>query len=162
MRFFLIDRVRELHLGERIVTVKNVTMESAFFDQHFPGVPIFPGVLGMEAMAQTCGYLVTRTVWERERRRVLPLFTGVARARFVRAIRPGDQIVIEARLQLLERHLATLRTSGRVEGELALRAELSFALKEYQGEPEYAAAVQQGEALRRIIEGPWDGRLMEE
>jgi 3-hydroxyacyl-[acyl-carrier-protein] dehydratase len=161
LRFFLIDRVRELHIGERIVALKNVTMESAYFDQHFPGHPILPGVLGMEAMAQASGYLISRTVWEREQRRILPLFTGVARARFVRAIRPGDQLVIEARLQLLERSLATTQVSGRVDGELALRAELSFGLREYHGEPEFEAVVQQGEALRRIIEGPWDGRLQE-
>lgn len=161
MRFFLIDRVRELHIGERIVALKNVTLESAFFDQHFPGIPILPGVLGMEALAQSSGYLISRSIWEREQRRVLPLFTGVSRARFVRAIRPGDQLVIEARLQVLEHNLATTQASGRVDGELALRAELSFALKEYRGEPEYAAVVQQGEMLRRIIEGPWDARLEE-
>lgn len=159
MRFFLIDRIREFVADERVVTVKNVTMESAYFDQHFPQFPIFPGVLSIEAMAQASGYLIARTVLERENKRILTMFSGIGQARFLRAVRPGDQLVVEARLTSLEASLATTQAQAKVDGKVVSRANLSFAYKEFKGEPHYAAAIAHAEVYSRILEGAWGDDL---
>jgi 3-hydroxyacyl-[acyl-carrier-protein] dehydratase len=76
MRFLLIDCVRDFEPGRRLLAVKNVTLESPYFVDHFPGQPVFPGALLLEAMAQASGCLLERTLWELEQRRVLPLRAG--------------------------------------------------------------------------------------
>jgi 3-hydroxyacyl-[acyl-carrier-protein] dehydratase len=163
VRFLLVDRVRELEVGERIVTIKNVSFESDYFDHHFPMLPIFPGVLLVEAMAQSCGYLIWRSVEQIENRRVLPVLTGIGGARFLRTVVPGDQVVIEARLTAREWHLARARVTAQVDSEVVARADLSFGMRHYKNEEEYAAVVQQMEMLTRVLErgaqGPARGEL---
>jgi 3-hydroxyacyl-[acyl-carrier-protein] dehydratase len=91
--FLLIDRVIDLRRRERIVAIKNVTMNEPFFSGHFPGAPVMPGVLIVEAIAQAGGALLLTEVKDRDHK--LMFFTGIERARFRRPVVPGDQLRLE-------------------------------------------------------------------
>ena len=91
--FLLIDRVLELKRKERIVAIKNVTINEPFFNGHFPGLPIMPGVLIVEAIAQAGGALLLTEVQDRTDK--VMVFTGIERAKFRRPVSPGDQLRIE-------------------------------------------------------------------
>jgi len=91
--FLLIDRVIDLTRKERIVAIKNVTINEPFFQGHFPGLPIMPGVLIVEAIAQAGGGLLLTEIPDREQR--LMVFTGIEKARFRRPVVPGDQLRLE-------------------------------------------------------------------
>jgi 3-hydroxyacyl-[acyl-carrier-protein] dehydratase len=95
--FLLIDRVIDLTPRERIVAIKNVTINEPFFQGHFPNLPIMPGVLIVEAIAQAGGALLLTEVEDRAHK--LMLFTGIERARFRRPVVPGDQIRIEVEVK---------------------------------------------------------------
>ena len=106
--FLLIDRVIELKRKERIVAIKNVTINEPFFQGHFPEFPIMPGVLMVEAMAQAGGALLLTEVPDRDSK--LMVFTGIERARFRRPVVPGDQVRIEVEVR------AWRETAVRMEG----------------------------------------------
>src|SRR5580698_1346599 len=91
--FLLIDRVLELKRKERIIAIKNVTINEPFFNGHFPGLPIMPGVLIVEAIAQAGGALLLTEVEDRSDKVIL--FTGIERAKFRKPVSPGDQLRIE-------------------------------------------------------------------
>ncbi len=91
--FLLIDRVLELKRKERIVAIKNVSINEPFFNGHFPGLPIMPGVLIVEAIAQAGGALLLTELEDRSGK--LMVFTGIERAKFRRPVSPGDQMRIE-------------------------------------------------------------------
>ena len=93
----LIDRVLELKRKERIVAIKNVTFNEPFFNGHFPGLPIMPGVLIVEAIAQAGGALLLTEVEDRTDK--VMVFTGIERAKFRRPVSPGDQLRIEVEVQ---------------------------------------------------------------
>jgi 3-hydroxyacyl-[acyl-carrier-protein] dehydratase len=93
----LIDRVLELKRKERIVAIKNVTINEPFFNGHFPGLPIMPGVLIVEAIAQAGGALLLTEVEDRTNK--VMVFTGIERAKFRRPVSPGDQIRIEVEVK---------------------------------------------------------------
>lgn len=93
----LIDRVLELKRKERIVAIKNVTINEPFFNGHFPGLPIMPGVLIVEAIAQAGGALLLTEVEDRNNKVVL--FTGIDRAKFRQPVSPGDQLRIEVEVK---------------------------------------------------------------
>ena len=95
--FLLIDRVLELKSKESIVAIKNVTINEPFFNGHFPGLPIMPGVLIVEAMAQAGGALLLTEVDDRSDK--VMLFTGIDRAKFRRPVSPGDQLRIEVEVK---------------------------------------------------------------
>src|SRR5437899_4898664 len=95
--FLLIDRVLDIKRKERIVAIKNVTINEPFFAGHFPGVPIMPGVLIVEAIAQAGGALLLIEVPDRHQK--LMVFTGIERARFRRPVVPGDQLRIEVEVK---------------------------------------------------------------
>jgi 3-hydroxyacyl-[acyl-carrier-protein] dehydratase len=95
--FLLIDRVVEIVRKQRIVAIKNVTINEPFFNGHFPNMPIMPGVLIVEAIAQAGGALLLTEVEERESK--LIMFTGIERAKFRRPVVPGDQLRIEVELK---------------------------------------------------------------
>lgn len=95
--FLLIDRVVDLTRKQRIVAIKNVTINEPFFAGHFPGMPIMPGVLIVEAIAQAGGALLLTEVADRHEK--LMVFTGIERARFRRPVLPGDQLRIEVEVK---------------------------------------------------------------
>src|SRR5271157_1160538 len=95
--FLLIDRVLELKPKERIVAIKNVTINEPFFNGHFPGLPIMPGVLIVEAIAQAGGALLLTEVEDRTDK--VMVFTGIERAKFRRPVSPGDQLRIEVEVK---------------------------------------------------------------
>jgi 3-hydroxyacyl-[acyl-carrier-protein] dehydratase len=93
----LIDRVLELRRREKIVAIKNVTINEPFFNGHFPGLPIMPGVLIVEAIAQAGGALLLREVADHKDK--IMVFTGIERAKFRRPVGPGDQLRLEVELK---------------------------------------------------------------
>ena len=95
--FLLIDRVIELERSKRIVAIKNVTINEPFFNGHFPGLPIMPGVLIVEAIAQAGGALLLTEVEDRTDK--VMVFTGIERAKFRRPVSPGDQLRIEVEVK---------------------------------------------------------------
>ena len=107
--FLLIDRVLELERQKRIVAIKNVTINEPFFAGHFPNMPIMPGVLIVEAMAQAGGVLLLTEFEDRDEK--LVLFTGIERAKFRRPVVPGDQLRIEVTVTVWR------GTAGRMEGK---------------------------------------------
>ena len=108
--FLLIDRVVELTRRERIVALKNVTVNEPYFQGHFPGYPIMPGVLMVEAIAQAGGALLLTEIADREQN--LMVFSGIERARFRRPVVPGDQLRIEVTV------LAWRKNAVRMEGRI--------------------------------------------
>ena len=118
--FLLVDRILELEPDKRIVGLKNVSMNEPFFVGHFPSFPVMPGVLIVEAMAQTGGILVMRDVPEASQR--LVLFASIEGAKFRRPVRPGDQLRME--IDMLSRKTTFCRMRGKayVDGELACEA----------------------------------------
>jgi 3-hydroxyacyl-[acyl-carrier-protein] dehydratase len=119
--FLLVDRVLEQE-GERVLTLKNVTVNEPFFTGHFPGKPIMPGVLILEALAQSAAILALSIIGEH---RSLFVLTGIDKARLRRPVVPGDQLKMEVRLLKHHHPLWKMRGEARVEGELAAEAELS-------------------------------------
>jgi 3-hydroxyacyl-[acyl-carrier-protein] dehydratase len=110
--FLLIDRVIDLERRKRVVAIKNVTFNEPFFQGHFPGVPIMPGVLIIEAIAQAGGALLLTEIPDRENK--LMVFTGIERARFRRPVVPGDQLRIEVEVKAWRESAG--RNAVRMEG----------------------------------------------
>jgi 3-hydroxyacyl-[acyl-carrier-protein] dehydratase len=124
--FLLIDRVLELVRMQRIVAIKNVTINEPFFQGHFPTYPIMPGVLMVEAMAQAGGALLLTEVPDRHDK--LMVFTGIDQAKFRAAVVPGDQVRIEVEVLKWSRRGATMRGSAYVDGKLVCEAEIKCQL----------------------------------
>jgi beta-hydroxyacyl-ACP dehydratase FabZ len=120
--FLLVDRILE-RSADRVLGLKNVTVNEPFFQGHFPGRPIMPGVLILEAMAQVGGCMLLGDVEDRAEK--LIYFMGIDRARFRKPIVPGDQILFE--LKVLHRRATTCKLWGeaRVDGQLCAEAELT-------------------------------------
>ncbi len=124
--FLLVDRVLELE-EERIVTLKNVTVNEEYFNGHFPGAPIMPGVLQVEAMAQSgCIMLMTSKVEKPEEN--LIVFTGIKNAKFRQQVVPGDQLIMEVKLENMRRNFATMIGKATVDGKVVCQLEASAAI----------------------------------
>jgi beta-hydroxyacyl-ACP dehydratase FabZ len=118
----LVDRILEIEEGKRIVGLKNVTANEPFFQGHFPGAPVMPGVLIVEAMAQCGAIIFLLDLPDREKK--LFMFGGVDKARFRKPVVPGDQLILEC--EVLQRRSSTARIRGvaKVGGNVVAEAEL--------------------------------------
>lgn len=123
--FLLVDTVLEIEEGKRAVGIKNVTVNEPFFQGHFPGNPIMPGVLIVEAMAQVGAVAVLS---KEEYKGKLALFTGIDRLRFRRQVVPGDQLLLEVEMIALKRGIGKANAQATVNGQVAVSGELMFAL----------------------------------
>lgn len=140
--FLLVDAVEEIEPKKRIVTIKNVTINEGFFQGHFPGKPIMPGVLIIESMAQTGGLLLLKEVPDREKK--LLYFVSIDNARFRRPVVPGDQLRIEMNVLAWRGGFCKLEGRASVNGDLA--AEATLMCKMVDLAPEQA---QVGEAVEK-------------
>jgi beta-hydroxyacyl-ACP dehydratase FabZ len=129
--FLLVDRIVELEPEKRVVGLKNVTINEPFFPGHFPGAPVMPGVLIVEAMAQVAAVMVYRDMPDKEKR--LIYFTGIESAKFRRPVLPGDQLRIE--VELISRRSSFGKGQGKafVDGKLAAEAVITFAIADHPG-----------------------------
>jgi 3-hydroxyacyl-[acyl-carrier-protein] dehydratase len=124
--FLLIDRVVEFERARRIVAIKNVTINEPFFQGHFPGYPIMPGVLVVEAMAQAGCILLLSEVADRESK--LVVFTGIEEAKFRRPVTPGDQLRIEVDVLSFRPRRGRMTGKAIVNGKVACEATLTCAV----------------------------------
>jgi 3-hydroxyacyl-[acyl-carrier-protein] dehydratase len=122
----LVDRVLENERRQRLVAIKNVTINEPFFAGHFPGKPVMPGVLVVEAMAQAGALLLLQEVEERQSK--LLYFTGISEARFRRPVVPGDQLRLEVAVVRLRSGYSRLACKALVDGHLAAEAVLSSTM----------------------------------
>jgi beta-hydroxyacyl-ACP dehydratase FabZ len=124
----LVDRVLEIDAGKRIVCIKNVTANEQFFQGHFPGAPVMPGVLIVEAMAQCGAILVLRDIPDRDKK--LFLFGGVDKARFRKPVVPGDQLQIVCEIVQKRSNSVKLHGVATVNGEVVAEAEMLSVMAE--------------------------------
>jgi 3-hydroxyacyl-[acyl-carrier-protein] dehydratase len=124
--FLLIDRIVEFEPTKRLVAIKNVTMNEQFFQGHFPGYPIMPGVLVVEAMAQAGGIIMMAEMADRNEK--LVVFTGIERAKFRRPVTPGDQLRIEVEVLSFRPRAGRIQGRALVDGKLACEATLTCAV----------------------------------
>src|SRR5436853_4593918 len=120
--FLLVDRVVELQPREKIVGIKQVSINEEYFQGHFPGAPVMPGVLVIEALAQCGAILALREIEDRDQK--LVLFTGIKEARFRRPVVPGDTLVLEVHALRTGSRIQRMRGEAKVEGQLAADAEI--------------------------------------
>ena len=127
--FLLIDRVRTIEPGTRIVALKNVTINDPFFQGHFPQRPIMPGVLILEAMAQAAGILVFRTQGDKPDADSVYYLAGIDKARFKRPVVPGDQLELEVTLERGLRGVWKFSCKARVDGAIVCEAEMLCSVR---------------------------------
>ncbi len=128
--FLLVDKIIEIEANKRIVGIKNVTINEPFFHGHFPKKPVMPGVLILEAMAQTGALLLIGSIPERERK--LIYLTGIEKARFRKPVGPGDQLKMELTLLNLKDRFCRMEGKAFVENDLVAQAEILAALVELE------------------------------
>jgi beta-hydroxyacyl-ACP dehydratase FabZ len=120
----MVDRILELEKGVRVVGLKNVTMNEPFFQGHYPGHPVMPGVMIVEAMAQVAGFMILGE----ENTGKIPLFTSIDGFKFRRPVVPGDQLRIEAEMLKQRRSLAKVYCRALVNEEIVAEGELMFTV----------------------------------
>ncbi|HKA26958.1 MAG TPA: 3-hydroxyacyl-ACP dehydratase FabZ [Gaiellaceae bacterium] len=125
--FLLIDEVLELEPGQRVVALKRVREDEWYLRGHFPGRPVMPGVLIVEAMAQTGAVAVLS---EEENRGRIALFAGIDDTRFKRIVEPGDELQLECLLEQVRGPIGKGKAKATVDGQLAARGTLTFAVEQ--------------------------------
>lgn len=125
--FLFVDRVLSVEAGKSVTAVKNVTFAESHFIGHFPGHPVMPGVLVVEALAQAGGVLAWETANGEEPAVEILYLAGIEKARFKRTVKPGDQLVLKVDLLSRRRGLWRLQCRAEVDGQLAVQAELLLA-----------------------------------
>lgn len=130
--FLLVDRVVDYEVGKWMKAIKNVTMNEPFFQGHFPHRPVMPGVLILEALAQTTGLLAYQTRDEKPPENFLYLFVSIDKARFKRPVEPGDQLELAVELLRVKRDMWKFEGVARVDGDIAASAELMCAGREIE------------------------------
>lgn len=126
--FILIDRILELEPNKRVVGLKNVSINEPFFQGHFPGTPIMPGVLILEAMAQTSGVLAIASL-EKDREGALMYFMGLDQVKFRKMVVPGDQLIMELKVLKQRAKIMKLEGVARVDGQTAAEAQLMATIE---------------------------------
>lgn len=124
--FLLVDKVIECEPGIRLLGVKNVTYNEPFFQGHFPQKPIMPGVLILEALAQTTGLLASETSGD-ELKGMIYYLVGIDKAKFKRPVVPGDQLMLEARFVKSKRNIWAFECTAEVDGDFVASAEIRCA-----------------------------------
>ena len=130
--FLLVDRILELVPGKSVVAIKNVTMNEPYFQGHFPGEPVMPGVLILEAMAQAGAMMMLNAP---ELRGTISFLTTVEKARFRHPVTPGDQMMLYTEMYRLRGQMGKVKAHAEVNGQVVAEAELGFMLaKKPEGE----------------------------
>jgi 3-hydroxyacyl-[acyl-carrier-protein] dehydratase len=127
--FLLIDRVLEIEHGKRLSAIKNVTINEPFFQGHFPGQPVMPGVLVLEAMAQATGLLAFTEMGE-EHKSKLYLLVGIDKGRFRDQVLPGDQLVLNISLKRSMRNIGIYQCEAVVDGAVVAEAEIMCSVQD--------------------------------
>jgi 3-hydroxyacyl-[acyl-carrier-protein] dehydratase len=125
----LVDRVLDYELGKTITAIKNVTVNEEFFNGHFPHQPVMPGVLMIEAMAQTAAILSFMTMNVKPDENSVVYFVGIDNARFKRPVGPGDQLKMDVEILRVSRGIWKYKAVGSVDGKVALEAELMCTIR---------------------------------
>jgi 3-hydroxyacyl-[acyl-carrier-protein] dehydratase len=127
--FLLVDRVLELEKGQRIKAIKNVTMNEPFFTGHFPNRPVMPGVMMLEALAQAAAILAFDNIDVRPDDKTVFYFVGIDNARFKRPVEPGDQLVLNAKLDRSKAGIVKFTTFATVGDVVAVEAHLMCTMR---------------------------------
>jgi 3-hydroxyacyl-[acyl-carrier-protein] dehydratase len=127
--FLLVDRVIEFERDKRIKALKNVTINEPFFTGHFPHRPVMPGVLTLEALAQTAALLSFESMDADPGQDMVVYFVGIDGARFKRVVEPGDQLILEASIDRVRGGIYKYKTRASVDGETAVEAELMCTMR---------------------------------
>ena len=125
--FLLVDRILEIELEKRVVALKNISVNEDLFNGHFPGNPIFPGVLIIEAMAQAAGVLGFKTMDKTPEDGSVYLFVGADNVRFKRQVVPGDQLILTAEVVKVRRGICKFACTAKVDDELVCSADIMCA-----------------------------------
>lgn len=125
--FLLVDRVLAFEAGKRLTALKNVTFNEPYFQGHFPGNPVMPGVLILEALAQACGLLVQLTAVERPDTQALFYLVKIDKARFSQIVRPGDQLMLEVEQKRMVMKMGQFVCTAKVDGKVVASAEVLCA-----------------------------------
>ena len=128
--FLLVDRVIDLELGKAIIAIKNVTINEPFFDGHFPNLPIMPGVLIIEAMAQAAGILGFKTLDKKPSDGSIYMFVGTDKMRFKKPVVPGDQLILKAAIVSSRSGLWKFDCRAEVDGEMVASGQILCADRE--------------------------------
>lgn len=123
--FLFVDKIIEIQMGKKAVGLKNVTINEPFFQGHFPGTPIMPGVLIVEAMAQVGGIAILSM---EEYKGKLAVLTGIEKMRFRKQVVPGDTLIMEAELIGFKMGVGKAKVSAKVDGKIAAAGEMMFAI----------------------------------
>lgn len=123
--FLLVDRIIEMEEGKRAVGIKNVTVNEPFFQGHFPGNPIMPGVLICEALAQVGAVAILALP---ENRGKIGVFAGMDNFKFKKQVTPGDTLILSAELTAFKRNIGKANVVATVDGAVAAKGEITFAI----------------------------------
>jgi 3-hydroxyacyl-[acyl-carrier-protein] dehydratase len=125
----LVDRILEMELGKRIVGLKNVSINEPYFQGHFPGFPLMPGVYILEALAQVGGVLMVKSL-KLEIGKYAVVFAGIDDARFKRPVYPGDQLILEVDVVSLKKSLSKMKGTAKVDNQVVAEAILYASARE--------------------------------